>query len=139
MATDFSWQRLLREPVANTLKSMCCDPLQFMWDNHLLAARDEWDCAEDVAGHIVRARALLGFRVVRKFMFLDRDQVLHRCPFRAVELIAVLGMASDGPCLGIRLEGLKKGYPVLHIPKSEMQRHLEETIRHNRAGWPPKN
>jgi hypothetical protein len=45
MAFSLEVSRGLDAPVSDTLKTLCCDPLTFMWVNSLLAARDEWHMA----------------------------------------------------------------------------------------------
>ena len=142
MSDDASspWERFLSEDVRDTLKSMCCVPLQFMWDNSLLAPRDQWYGGdEDVNGHIVHSRILLGFRVVRDFMIFRRDQVLYRCPFCQTELVVPLGFASDGPGLGLRHIGYRKGVTEFNLPKSLLEQGLSETKRQCRGVWPPKD
>jgi len=137
---NFNSEAFARFDLRDSLKTLCCEPLQFMWDNSLLAPRDEWfDAYPSEEGNVFHARCLLGFRVVRAFMHLKRDEVLYRCPFCSTELIEPLGFVSDGPCLTLRLTALPKGHPVFQISKRKLHAYLAETKRRSRSGWPPKD
>ena len=137
---NFFSEAFARFDLRESLEELCCDPLQFMWENSLLSPRDEWyDAYPSTEGNVFHARCLLGFRVVRGFMGLKRDQILYRCPFCDTELIEPLGFISDGPCLTLRPTRMAKGRPAFEIPKARLRRYLAETKRRNRGGWPPKD
>lgn len=136
---DFSMERSFRRPVRETLERMCCDSLQFMWENALLCPRDEWHDGEMPDGRIWHARTLTGFRVVRQFWFLKRDQVLYRCPFCQTELITPLGYTDGENWLSINIERIGAGIPMIEVSRAELERQLSYTKSRNRAGWPPKD
>ncbi|PWG62820.1 hypothetical protein [Sediminicurvatus halobius] len=125
------------------LKDMCCPPMQFMWDNHLLAPRVEWEVASGPR-QALHMCFLKGFRVVRAFFFFARDQALYECPFCRAQFVRPLGYrdveARRGEAVSIQaLPRGPLGYdPVLNIPRRVLQEALLETKRRAKT-WPPRD
>lgn len=136
---NLAWERTARIRVRDTLRSMCCDILTFMWDNSLLVAREEWTHTNDRCGLEIYARQLVGFRVTRQFWVLKRDQILYKCPFCATELILPLGYMTPDNWLVIPLSEFSRGIPALKISKTLLERELAETKKRSRSGWPPRD
>lgn len=129
--------------VRSDLKDMCCPPMQFMWDNHLLAPRVEWEIAHgpERALHMC---FLKGFRVPRRYFFFERDQALYECPFCSAQFVRPLAYRDLAVNYGdtTRLvhipQGPRKWDPVFHIPMRHFKEALAETKRRAKT-WPPKD
>lgn len=136
---DIERERFARGRVRDFLKLLCCDPLQFMYDNSVIEPRDEWFDGEDARDRLVHARCLLGFRVVRDFWCLHRHEILYRCPFCTSELVLPLGFLSEGPWLALNPEALGRRAPVLRPSDAVLRRELALTKKRCHGRWPPKD
>lgn len=129
--------------VRRDLKDMCCEPMQFCWDNHLLAPTVEWEMAESTEGALQMC-FLKGFRLVRKFLFFERDQTFYECPFCRCNLIKPLGYRdlAAGRGEAVRLVRMGEGMPSVNssmtIPKMVLHEALLKTKARSKT-WPPKN
>jgi hypothetical protein len=139
MAKDFSFERSLRLPLRELIHGLCCAPLSFMFDNYLLAPRDEWFSHSDEKFSL-HLRMLIGMRVIRGFMFLKRDQVLYKCPFCGTDLVSPVGFINpDSESMMAQSLSIGRAVPTFTIPKSTLERELNETIRRCRGVWPPND
>jgi len=122
------------------IKGLCCDPLEFMWENSLLSPRDETFCPDPIDGRWMSLRFIMGFRVRRDFMYLKRDTVLYRCPFCLLELVAPLGSrSSSGQWMDIESIALPKGFSSFKISRTKLLEHLADTKKRCAGVWPPKD
>ncbi len=137
---DF-WTDVRDRDVREELRDMCCPSTQFMWDNHLLAPRVEWQSSAD---NSLNMGFLLGFRMVRAFLFFRRDEMLYECPFcrccfvqplayRDIECGAYAKLTLD------RLPQVPKDLLPMQVPTQMLEDALAQTKRRSIAGWPPKN
>jgi hypothetical protein len=137
---DF-WADAREIDVERHLRTMCCPSAQFMWDNRLLAPRIDWNTSAD---HTLIMGFLLGFRVVRAFLFFRRDQMLYECPFCRCVFVRPLAYRDlDHGAHGIltldRLPQLPEGMLPMQVPRRYLEQALAETKKRNKAGWPPKD
>lgn len=124
------------------LKKLCCEHLQFMWDNHLLERRKTVEFFRTSDGCEIMVPITKGFRVRRSFFFFPRDRILYNCPFCNKELIFVDGVII--PELNFRFYSnivkiggvFKPRY--LEIPMSDLKEALFVTKRRCKH-WPPKD
>lgn len=137
---DF-WNEARGIDVRRDLRDMCCPSAQFMWDNHLLAPRVDWNTSAD---HTLIMGFLLGFRVVRAFLLFRRDTMLYECPFCRCVFVRPLAYRDlDHGAHGVlrldRLPQLPKELLPFQIPRQMLEEGLAATKRRNKAGWPPKD
>jgi len=127
--------------VRRDLRDMCCPPAQFMWDNHLLAPRVDWNSSGD---HTLIMGFLMGFRVVRAFFFFSRDQMFFECPFCRCSFAQPLAYrdldrGTHGHFILTRLPQLPKKLLPMQVPRWMLEEALAATKARNKAGWPPKD
>lgn len=137
MSTEISSASFFDRRVRDTLETLCCPSLQFMWDNSVLVPREDLDIDSEEHPPRWYSRTLKGFRVVRDFGFMKRDQILYRCPFCDAELIAPLGYMHDQQWLHTYLFRIGQGKPKLGFSLAQLKRWLTETKDRCRGGWPP--
>jgi len=123
-------------------KEMCCDRLQFMWDNHLLEPREEYFGGDTESGESFTISIVRGFRVRRSFFFMRRDQTLFRCPFCGTDLVLPLeaSVPSDGLKFGLHWNKIGRVISQdlpFEIPMAELHKALEQTKARCRGIWPP--
>lgn len=137
---DF-WNSARRIDIGRDLRRMCCPTMQFMWDNHLLAPRLDWNGSGD---HTLLMGFLLGFRLRRAFLFYERDHMFYECPYCRCILVRPLAYRDlqSGSYGALVLEALPSVPEKLlkaQIPRSYLEAALALTKRRNKAGWPPKD
>ena len=121
---------------------LCCKHLQFLWDNHLIERREDSETHRPESGFEVIVGITKGFRVRRSFMFLQRDQILYRCPYCGKELIFFdeLFIPKLAMRFKINLQVMKVTTERLPftIPISKMKEALFTTKRRSKH-WPPED
>lgn len=118
---------------------LCCEQLQFLFDNNLLEQRITTDVNGEKPESHIKIQFVKGFRVKRSIEFLKRDRILYRCPFCNTELIYSIRATTYPEGVVYRFERLKIGrnieLPLLEIPLSFLKKALAAKKLKNKS-WP---
>ena len=122
--------------------TFCCDHLKFMWDNHLLERREEFDFYRLPDNTDIVVGVTKGFRVRRSYMYLKRDTVLYECPYCKKELVFADEVFIPNIDFHFKPQLINLGICAdtssFKIPMSVMKQALFVTKRRCKQ-WPPKD